>query len=297
MATTLHAMSVRALALAPVLVLCAPDASACAVCATADPTLTVAGEEQPFRGRLRIDVDVRQGAVSAGDVSLDDRRAEIAVLWAPVRALEVSFAAPYLFRHIESFGGASDEATMGDIELRAQVLAYESRGAFGRRRFGLIGGLKLPTAPLGYDPRGALLASTLQPGCGSIAPTLGAYYATSHKQWSTYASGSLFLPFSVRDGPHSSDSARLALHAQFQPHPRFAGRLGAFVRIDASGQLAPSFDDPNSGGLIGYLTGAIVVSPVSDLVVTAGIFLPVIEAFRGTHHESAIAALTLAHDF
>ena len=296
-------MSVRALALVPVLVLCAPDARACAVCATADPTLTVAGEEQPFRGRLRLDADVRQGSVSAGDVSLDDRRVEVAVLWAPIRALEVEFAVPYLFRHVVDEQTAStlerdaDEATLGDVELRAQYLAYEARGGFGRRRFGLIGGLKLPTAPLGYDARGVLLASTLQPGCGSIAPSLGAYYATSRGPWSTYASGSLFLPFSIRDGPHASDSARLVLHVQYQPHPRVAGRLGAFVRVDASGQLAPGVDDPNSGGLIGYLTSAIVLSPISDLVVTAGVFLPVIEAFRGTHHESAIVALTLAHDF
>jgi hypothetical protein len=186
---------------------------------------------------------------------------------------------------------------MGDVELRAQYLAYESRGRFGRRRFGLIGGLKLPTAPLGYDPRGVLLASTLQPGCGSIAPTLGAYYATSHGAWSAYASGSLFLPFSIRDGPHSSDSARLVAHVQYQPLPRLAGRVGTFVRIDASGQLAQGVDDPNSGGVIGYITSEIVASPIPDLVVTAGVFLPALEAFRGTHHESAIVALTLAHDF
>jgi len=284
---------------------------ACAVCATSDPTLTVSGEEQPYRGRLRLDLDAREGRVTAGDVALDDRRAEIAVLWAPIRELALAFAAPYLFRHvdgsaaggtsqtpsIESGAAAIDHATMGDVELRAQYLAYEARGSFGRRRFGLLGALKLPTAPLGYDASGTLLASTLQPGCGSIAPTLGAYFAASRGLWAMYASGALFLPFSVRDGPHSSDSARLAAHVQFQPDTHFATRLGVFARIDASGQLAQGVDDPNSGGFIAYATGEIVVSPISDLVVSAGVFLPVIEAFRGVHRESAIVALTLAHDF
>ncbi len=46
----------------------------------------------------------------------------------------------------------------------------------------------------------------------------------------------IFLPFSVRDGPHASDSVRIAGHIQFQPHPRFAGRLDVFGRIDASGR-------------------------------------------------------------
>ncbi len=279
------------------LVAASRDARACAVCATSDPTLTATGEEQPYRGRLRLDLDARQGSVTSGDVSLDDRRAEIAVLWAPIRALEVSFAAPYLFRHVETAGGTSDHATMGDVELRARYLAYESRGSFGLRRFGLIGAVKAPTAPLEYDARGVLLASTLQPGCGSIAPTLGAYFTQSRSQWSAYVSGSLFLPFSVRDGPHASDSGRLSAHVQFQPTANFAGRLGVFGRLDASGQLAQNADDPNSGGFIGYVTSEVVVSPISDVVVTAGVFFPVIEALRGAHHESAIVALTLAHDF
>lgn len=257
----------------------APRAHACAVCATADPTIAASGEEQPFRGRLRVSADARIGHVDAGAMSLDDRRVEIATTWAPLRAFELTFATPYLFRTVTDASLRSfDHATLGDVELRAKLLAYESRGAFGRRRFGLIGALKLPTAPTELDAAGVPLSSVLQPGCGSIAPTLGAYYTASRAAWSEYASVSLFLPFSVRTAPHAGDSARASALIQYQTQnasgPRFAGRAGVFTRLDASGELAPGVDDPNSGGFVGYVTTELAVSPISDLVVTVGAFFP-----------------------
>ena len=270
---------------------------ACAVCATIDSTLTANGEEEPFRGRLRLGLDVRQGFVESGGVTLDDRRGELAMGWAPLRWLEAGFAVPYLFRHFESGARSWDTATMGDAELRGRTLAYEARGAFGRRRFGLLGSLKLPTAPVATDPSGVPLASTLQPGCSAIAPELGAYYAASRASWSTYVSASLLLPFTVRDAPHAGDSLRVAAHVQLQPDPHFAGRLGLFARLDADGSLASGGDDPNSGGFIGYVTGDVVLSLAADLVVTAGVLLPILQALRGDHREGPIVAITAAYDF
>jgi hypothetical protein len=267
---------------------------ACAVCATADPTLVAATEEQPYRNRVRVDLDARVGHVAAGDASLDDRRVETSFSWAPSRAFEIGLAIPFLFRRVD---GAFDERTMGDVEIRAQALAYEARGSFGRRRFGILGALKLPTSPIEYDEHGAVLPSALQPGCGAIAPTVGAYYAAGRGAWSTFVSGSIFLPLPVRDGPCSSDSTRFFAHVQYQPKPWIAGRLGAFARIDASGQLAQNVDDPNSGGFIAYVTAEALVSPVPDLVLTFGAFVPIVEAFRGQHHESAVASFDVAYDF
>ena len=212
----------------------------------------------------------------------------------------LSLGVPYLFHELGDSTSSlrtTDYATLGDVELRATLLAYESRGSFGRRRFGLIGALKFPTAPIENDSAGVPLSSVLQPGCGSIGPTLGAYYFASRAAWSVYASASLFLPFQVREGPHAGDSARASFHVQFQPQSKFAGRVGVFARLDASGNLTPTTDDPNSGGFIGYVTSELAFSPTDDLVITVGAFLPVVEALRGAHHESAIGALTIAYDF
>jgi len=153
----------------------APAAGACAVCATADPTLTTTGEEQPFRNRLQLSTDARIGFVEAAGVSLDDRRFEAAVAWAPLRALELTFLTPYLFRTLEIGNRSFDRATLGDVELRMQTLAYEARGTFGHRRLGIFASLKAPTAPIELDDRDVPLPSALQPGCGGVAPTIGAY--------------------------------------------------------------------------------------------------------------------------
>ena len=271
--------------------------AACAVCATIDSTLTANGEEQPYGERLRLGLDVRQGRVEDAGITLDDRRGEMNVGWAPLRWLEAGFAVPYLFRHFEQGVNGWDAATMGDVELRLRTLAYEARGAFGRRRFGLLGMLKLPTAPLATDPTGAVLPSTLQPGCGAIAPELGAYFAASRGAWSTYVSASVFLPFTVRAGPHTGDSLRVAAHVQYQPNVHFAGRMGVFARVDADGELTGGIDDANAGGFIGYATADVVVSPAQDLILTAGVLVPVANALRGDHHESAIVALTAVYDF
>jgi len=277
----------------------AGEARACAVCATADPTLTTTGEEQPFRNRLELSADARIGFVEAGGISLDDRRVEIAAAWAPVRALEISFLAPYLFRTVTESEplGSFDHATLGDVELRAQTLAYEARGAFGHRRLGIVASIKAPTAPIEYGASGEPLPSALQPGCGGVAPTIGAYWVASYGPWSGYVSASLFVPVPVRNGPHGGDSLRASAHLQFQPSPRFGARVGVFARVDSSGRLDDTQDDPNSGGFIGYVTGALAFSPVQDLVVTGGVFLPVIEALQGDHHEGPIASVTVAYDF
>jgi hypothetical protein len=275
----------------------APEARACAVCATADPTLTTTGEEQPFRNRLQLSADTRIGFVEAGGVPLDDRRFEMAVAWSPLRSLEITFLAPYLFRTV-TFGPTQvDYATIGDVELQAQALGYEARGAFGHRRLGIVASIKAPTAPIERDPSGAPLSAVLQPGCGGVAPTLGAYWLASRGAWSEYASASLYVPVPVRSGPHAGDSFRVSGHLQFQPIPAFAARVGVFGRIDSSGRLDDTVDDPNSGGFVGYLTGALAVAPVTDLTITAGVFLPVIEVLRGDHRESTIASLTIAYDF
>jgi len=41
----------------------------------------------------------------------------------------------------------------------------------------------------------------------------------------------------------------------------------------------------------------VLASFATDFVVTAGVLVPVVEALRGVHHESAIMALTAAYDF
>jgi hypothetical protein len=210
----------------------------------------------------------------------------------------LSLAVPLLDRTIASGGQEVDRASLGDVEARVQIEAWADRYASVRRRLVLFVGTKVPTAPLQADASGALLPSVLQPGCSSIVPLLGAAYIASHAPWSWMASGTLLLPFVVRDAaPHAGDSLRASLTGQWQPLRWLGTRGGVSGRLDGGGLLADGESDPSSGGFVGYVSADALVSPASDLVLSLGGMVPVLQAWRGEHHEEPILAASAAYDF
>jgi hypothetical protein len=277
---------------------------ACAVCATADPSLDAPGAEHPFAGRLRSTLDFRVGGVCAGSgaaggetVGVVDRRLELATSWAPSRTTLLTVSVPALDRSITSPGGRVDALVPGDVEARAQVLAWTNEPAVVRRRLVVFGGFKLPTAPVESDASGQVLPSVLQPGCSAIVPLLGVSWTTSRPPWSAFASVAVLLPAPVRPAPHAGDSLRASFAGQWQPLSFLGARAGVQARADGAGELADGTTDPNSGGLVGYATLEAIASPARDLVLSAGVLVPALQAWRGDHHEGPVAVASAAYDF
>jgi hypothetical protein len=184
------------------------------------------------------------------------------------------------------------------VETRVQLEAWAARYSTVRRRLVLFFGTKVPTAPVQSDASGALLPSVLQPGCSSVVPLLGAAYVVAHAPWSWTASGTLLLPFVVReDAPHSGNSLRASLIGQWQPLRWLGARGGLLGRLDGGGLLADGQSDPSSGGFVGYVSADALVSPATDLVLSVGGMVPVVQAWRGEHHEGPILAASAAYDF
>jgi hypothetical protein len=272
-------------------------AYACAVCATSDATLTPSGSERPFRSRLQAIADFRAGSVEEGGVTVDDRRLELSAAYAPSEDILLSLGVPALTREISSSAGDVERSSLGDVELRLRVVRTRVLTGGARERFGVLVALKLPTAPEEGDASGALLASALQPGCGSLVPAAGFDYALAKGAWSGYGGISLWLPFAVRTGPHAGDSLRAGARAQWQPFHTVAARVGPSFQIDTAGELANGGDDPNSGGVIGYAAGELAFMPATDLVVSVGGLFPALQVLRGDHHEGPIASATVSYDF
>ncbi|MEO7109920.1 MAG: hypothetical protein ABI183_05740 [Polyangiaceae bacterium] len=275
-------------------------AFACATCSAGDPTLTASGSEKPFASRKRISLNLRATKISANDVDISEQRLELRTDFALSQTLMLTAALPSIHRSIASRNGAvSRELTLGDAELRASSIAYDTGISAVRRMVLVFGGLKFPTAPLQTDAHGAALPVALQPGCGSIAPTLGASFVASSSPITLTASTSFYLPFSVRDGPHAGDSWRTSFTLQFQPaKSKIATRFGASTRLDEAGTLGDQATiDPNSGGLVVYGSGEIIVSPATDLVFGVGFFSPAVQLLRGNQRESTIAMATASYDF
>jgi hypothetical protein len=273
-------------------------AQACAVCATADPTLSPTDTERPFRNRLQTVLDLREGSVEAAGVHVADRRLELATTYAPTADALLTLVVPVLSREISAVG-ASDESrtSLGDVELRLRTVRARTLAGGARQRWGVLALVKLPTAPVESDGSGAILSSVLQPGCSSIVPAAGLDYSIGRGAWSGYASVSLWLPISVRTAPHAGDSLRAGVRAQWQPLHVLAVRAGPSARLDTSGELSSGAPDPSSGGLVAYAAAELVASLATDFVVEVGGLYPALQVLRGDHHEGPIATATLAYDF
>jgi hypothetical protein len=281
--------------------LAARAAPACGVCGASDPTLTVVGSERSF-SRLRISADLRAGSGRVADVSLSEQRLDLSVAYAPFSELVISLAAPVLRRetHLERAPRGTSMADVaivaGDVELRARYIVKVMKRGDAVHRFGLQGGVKLPTAPLQEDAQGRPLSPDLQPGMGGVTPFAGAFYGMFEAPWSVSASAAYYLPFAVRDGAHAGDSFRTTTAIQLEAARRIAGRLGFNMRVESTGEVNGGVD-PNSGGFVGYLSTELAATPVADLHLTVGAYFPVVQLLRGNHTEGTIAGASVAYDF
>lgn len=288
-------------ALVAVCFLEARPAAACAVCALEDPTLSPAGSERPFRGRLRADLDalagwVEEGAADDRWLRVDDARLAVSLVYGPSRDVLVSALVPVMMRALHDGGTTTASTVLGDMEGRVHAVLSRSEGS-GSSELALVGGMKAPTAPVQHDARGAPLPAELQPGCSAIVPYLGLVYGTGGRWITAEASATMYLPFAVRDAPHAGDSFRAAAWMQLQPAGWIATRFGARAQVDSTGELSPNVTDLNSGGVIGYVTTDAIVSPWTDVVLAVGASFPVAQALLGEQRKSAIVEGRIAFDF
>jgi hypothetical protein len=260
------------------------------------------GDEKTFAGRARVSAELRVGHVRVGtpgvdEVGLSEERLELSGAYAPTRSLLLVLAVPLLYRQAAFHDGATTRFfTVGDIELRAKQFVFNGRRGGFQHNVAIQGGVKAPSAPVQNDDRGVPLPAALQPGMGAVTPFAGVFYGVGRWPWSFFASATVYLPFAVRDSAHASDSFRASASVQRQVGRAFAARIGIDTRLDGSGDTNGK-PDPNSGGFVAYLSPALVVSPVVDLLLAAGAHVPFGQALQGRHHESTIAALSVTYDF
>ncbi|MDB4995806.1 MAG: hypothetical protein JWM74_3238, partial [Myxococcaceae bacterium] len=144
------------------------NAHACAVCSAGNPNVSVAGAEEPFAARKRATLDLRLGTVRVGDTTLHDRRLELGFGAALSDTVLLSLHVPGLSRDVRRIGAPPvTRVSLGDVEARANVVAWSDLEGPTKKRLLLLASAKAPTAPLQRDGAGELLPVALQPGCGS----------------------------------------------------------------------------------------------------------------------------------
>lgn len=287
----------------------AEAALACAACACGDPTLTVAGTEKPFAGRLRLALELQHRTDAVGRervnrIELSEQRLELGVAWAPVEWLALSARLPVIRREVSFVNLERDLRTRpGDLEVRAQLFALRREGLSQRHVLAAHFGLGLPLAPAERDERGALLATELQPGTGSIDPLVGLSWSFFARPYSVYASTTLYVPTAdlrAEEGeagalPRRGLSLRSSLAGQWDLAASFGVRLSLDTRLEQAAQLGGEAE-PDSGGFITFASPELVISPVTDLVLRLAIRLPVLDGLVGDHDEGPMLFAGAAYD-
>jgi hypothetical protein len=205
---------------------------------------------------------------------------------------------PVAFRDITYINLARQRVVgLGDAELRAKYFVYQDRAFAPHHLIALQVGAELPTAGTQRDAAGAVLPGEAQLGTGGVDPILGASYGYFREPWSAYASATAVLPTASRAAIRPGPSLLGTVAGQYQINAGWAARLGVDTRLDQRSRNEGAGDDPDSGGFIAFLSPELVFSPASDLLVSASVHVPVVNALSGFHDEGVVAQTALTYDF
>lgn len=293
----------RSLALGPLLGLVGSSpAKACAVCASGDSTLTAAGTEQPFAGRLRSAVELSYRTDTLGRRGFDQARIRefrtgLSTAWAPREDVFLIAQVPLLWRHVEDATLAQNDAWgLGEMELSAKWFAFRDRAFAPHWLVAVIGGIKLPTAPWRKDSVGNYLPLEAQPGSGSLDVSFGPSLACFQGAFSAYASLRWLQPLLTRSPLQPGRSVGASIALQSQIGEQLAARIVSDLRWDQPSRESGQ-PDPNSGGSIAFVGTDLLLSPIPDFTALLGARLPALNRLRGAHFEGPILSVAFAQDW
>jgi hypothetical protein len=277
-------------------------AAACSSCGCGDPTLTASGIEKPYRNRVRLLLDNRYGDFSLGEGAAGEHtwflRTSLGLSWMPHPRVALSLFVPWLDAWIQPAARSRQTVSgLGDAEVAVRVVLFRDRGFSPHHLLWAGAGLKLPTGYRVRDDAGYPYSDDDQPGSGSWDPfasltwawyserLLSAYVSTSYRQTTPGWHGN-------RRGSTLGASAAL----QLQPWPKVAFALGIDAVWQQADRLPNHVEVPNSGGVVGYVAPALLVSPGNDWLLRLVVDAPALVMLHGQQSAGTQVALSVAFD-
>jgi hypothetical protein len=277
-------------------------ARACAVCATGDTTLTSAGTEQPFAGRLRSAFDLRYRTNAFGRAGVDETRirefaAELSTAWAPSSDWLLLVTAPFRVRQMTDANLTRDGSSgFGDVELSAKWFVFRDREFAPRWLVAVLVATQLPTGRWYEDAEGAPLPPEAQPGSGSLDVGTGASVGCFLGAFSGYASWVWRTPVLSKALFEPGRATNVTFALQYQALPSVGVRGVSELRWDGTAREAAA-RDPNSGGWISFVGADILVGVAEDLSFLGGVRVPALERLRGAQREGPRLDLAVVRDW
>ena len=277
------------------------EASACATCGAADPTLTALGVEQPFEGRFRLSGTLSHSSYAIGRPDLDrvevaDQRAELGLSYAPLDWLTFSVLAPLVWREVAYANLAHDRTLgLGDTNIGARAVFFRDRPVAPEHLLSATVGLDLPTTIPLRGPDGLLLPVDAQPGRGAFAPSLGVGWSYFGGLFSSHLWFVGRRDFEGIGGLANGFSGLVRYTAQLQPLSELAFLLGADLRFNEHPAIAGTHLQ-EGGGVLLFLSPGIVVAPITDLLLRAQARIPLVGWLAGGHWEGPTFELAVIGD-
>jgi hypothetical protein len=240
------------------------------------------GAEQPFAGRLRVGSTVRLWQQDFGSTEsvvsrLREIRFDVSSSWSPNSWLSFSLNLPLQAREWQDVNLSKDIGLgPGDLEVAARVVVFGAERMRPPLLLSVLGGVRLPTAPLLRDQDGRVLSTEGQLGTGATTPVVGlGWSGFFSERWSALATltGEWPLGGRLELGP----SAAAVVMIQFQPRTWLGVRSG----LDGRAEGAPmSRQRPRAGVLLSVL-GDVVLGLGGGAAVSLGVRVPIFESREG----------------
>lgn len=282
--------------------LASPPAQACSTCKCGDYTISLFGGEKPFEGRFRAGIDYIARSETQGNPALNERRTDeqrllLGLSYSPTPDLSLAVQLPFVRKEIEDSNQARQDAEgLGDIDLIARWTLLRSGGFSGRHLAGLRLGVRLPTADEVTDDDGQLLDIDVQPDAGATVPNLGGWYAYFRFPWFFTATATYF---SFGDGHQDfspGDAVTTSVLGQYGVTQRLAVQLGIDARHSAKNRFSGVADE-DSGGTLAMAFGGVAFRALDELILSAGVQLPLLENLNGHQDEARSLRASIAFDF
>lgn len=278
----------------------APSASACSTCKCGDYTLTLLGSEKGFTHRLRLGTDFIVRSESAGEglekQDTDEWRTLLSVAYSFSDDLSVAVQVPWVHKTIETPTLAKQKATgLGDIDLVGRYTLYRSGSGSGRHLAGVRLGVRLPTADEVKD-HGEKLDIDVQPDAGATAPNAGGWYSYFRFPWFATVSATWFTFSDAHQDFEPGNVVTASALGQYGLTQNVALQLGLDAK-DSHKNKFSGVPDPDSGGFLATGFAGVALRAFDDLVLSAGVQVPVANELDGRQHEDTTLRAGVAFDF
>jgi hypothetical protein len=184
----------------------------------------------------------------------------------------------------------------GDLELRGKVFLWEDRAFSPRHLLAAVAGARLPTTRWARDWQGAPFPPELQVSNGAVSPLVGLAYAHFHFPWSAYASVEASAPVWHQPEFLPQSTVRMTASLQRQVTGAMAVRLGIDGRLDGH-TVAGGNVDPDTGGAAAFVSPALLVTPVTDVVIFALVRVPTLDFLAGQQSQGPVVSAGVVYDF